>query len=380
MTDPVLSSRTYFDNAATSFPKHPGVVAQIAAYLTEVGGPYGRSAHGRARAVSRRVEETRDLCAALLGCATAENVVFTHNATHAISTVLRGLDLRGKHILVSPLEHNAVMRPLDRLARHQAVTWSVLPCLPDGTVDCARAPRSVRRTTCLAIINHQSNVNGTVQPLSEIRTALDGVALLVDASQSLGHTPVQVDAWGIDYCAFTGHKGVLGPTGTGGLYLRSPCQVEQLVDGGTGSLSASWEMPATVPERFEAGTHNIAGIYGLHAALAAPVTPAHSPADCINLIREVQKIGGVEVLCCHDPQRQGPVFSLTHTAVPCDRLAHRLDRNHGIATRTGLHCAPLAHRTLGTYPQGALRISLSPFHTVADLTYLVGALHTELRA
>ncbi len=364
---------TYFDNAATSFPKPPSVAAAMARYLNEVGGPYGRSAYPRAFEVSRTVEKTRDLLAERMGARDAEQVVFTPNATHAINLVLRSLLGRGGRVLISPLEHNAVTRPLAAFASQCGASFDLMPHFADGSVDPDRIEDLVTADTVLAVVNHQSNVNGVIQPLAEIRERLGAVPLLVDASQSFGSVPLRVDDWNIDFLAFTGHKALLGPTGIGGLYMRNPASLEPLVYGGTGSNSESFDMPDFVPDRFEAGTPNIAGIYGLQAALLEQTACRHSREDFGRLIENLKSIPSLKVLCADHFENQGDVISLLQPGRDPADLGRMLFDNFGIETRVGLHCAPLAHRTLGTFPGGSLRIGVSRFHSGDDFTYLTEA-------
>ena len=364
----------YFDNAATSFPKPPSVARAIATYLTECGGTYGRGAYRRIVEASRIVEATRELLAQCLGVARPDHVFFGANATAGINTVLFGMGLRNCHVLVSPLEHNAVMRPLKELETRCGVRWSLLPHEPDGSVDPDRVAGQLRCDTRLVVINHQSNVNGVIQPVDSIKKAAGGIPVLLDLAQSMGHIPLLLDAWNIDYTSFTGHKGLLGPTGTGGLYLRDPATVTPLIFGGTGSRSDSFEMPAAVPDRFEAGTPNVAGIHGLYAALTEEVQPLHSAADFAGLIEEISRLPGCTVYRAYDPALQGPLFSIAHESIDCGTLARELDERFNIETRSGLHCAPLAHATLGTFPRGTVRIAVSPFHAVDDFQYLLASL------
>ena len=286
----------YFDNAATSFPKPAAVGEAVLRYLNEVGGPYGRSSYPRALEVSRTIEALRDRLAASFGLARAETLVFMPNATTAINTVLHGLLRGGGRVLTSPLEHNAVMRPLAALAARSGVTFGVLPAHPDGKVDVARLAEALTPDVSLVVVNHQSNVNGLIQPLPEIREALGAVPLLVDASQSAGSIPIRFDAWRLDYLAFTGHKGLLGPTVTSGLCLRDPAALEPLIQGGTGSTSASYDMPDFAPDRFEAGTGNLAGLFGLLAALDHRPAPQHSRQDFLALVEGlVEEVDGTEL-------------------------------------------------------------------------------------
>jgi selenocysteine lyase/cysteine desulfurase len=312
--------------------------------------------------------------AAELGAARAENMVFMPNATTAINTVLHGLLHGGGRVLVSPLEHNAVMRPLAALGARHGVTFDVLPAGPDGRIDLARVPAALSADVRLVAVNHQSNVNGVIQPVQDLRAALGAIPLLVDASQSAGNVPIRIDAWGLDYLAFTGHKGLLGPTGTGGLFLRAPAAVEPLVCGGTGSASDRFEMPEFAPDRFEAGTGNTAGLFGLLAALEQRPAPRHTRQDFLDLVGELRQLPETCVCQALDPDCQGELVSIRHARHDGSRLGDELQRRFGIEVRVGLHCAPLAHRTLGTFPQGTLRIAPSPYHAPSDFEFLLSAL------
>ncbi|MHC4405156.1 MAG: aminotransferase class V-fold PLP-dependent enzyme [Planctomycetota bacterium] len=370
----------YFDNATTSFPKPPAVSREIARYLEEVGGSYGRSAHPRALAVSRTVEEARDRIADLLGTSTADSIVFTPNATQAINVVMGGLLCRGGNVLVSPLEHNAVMRTLFALGQTRGVRFDVLPHFGDGLVDVAGIRERLDDNTTLVVINHQSNVNGVIQPIDEIKRELADVPILVDASQSLGHLPVGVDPWGIDYLAFTGHKSLLGPTGTGGLFLKAPGSLGPLVYGGTGSRSASFEMPPSLPDRLEAGTPNVAGIFGLLGALRNKPSAGHTREEFRWLVTEVAKLPNVRFYGANEFCHQGLAFSINHASRDGSAIGAQLNEEFGIEIRTGLHCAPLAHKTIGTFPVGTVRIAPSVYHTRADFEYLLEALTKVFRS
>jgi cysteine desulfurase family protein len=364
----------YFDNAATSFPKPPEVARAMARHLNEVGGPYGRSAYPRALEASRAVETARDRLAELLGTTRVEALAFMPNATTGLNTVLPSLLRQGDHVLVSPLEHNAVMRPLTALQTHRGVTFGLLPAHPDGLIDLPRVAGALTPATRLVVINHQSNVNGLIQPLHEIKQAVGDIPVLVDASQSAGSAAIRLDDWNIDFMACTGHKSLLGPTGTGALFARRAESLEPLVYGGTGSASESFAMPDFLPDRLEAGTGNITGLFGLLAALENRPVPAHSRADFLELLARVERIPDLIVYRALDPQRQGEVFSVRHRTRDAAWLGNELSSRFGIDVRVGLHCAPLAHQTLGTFPTGTLRLSPSPFQTPADFEYLLHAL------
>ena len=361
----------YFDCGATSFPKPAQVAREITRYLNEVGGPYGRSFYGRALTVSGVIEETRSLLAGLLGAKHPERIIFTHNATHAVNIVVKGLALKGKEVWISPLEHNAVARPLRRLKQDGQIRVRFLPSAADGRVEPERLLFSER--TGLIIVNHQSNVNGVIQPIREIKKKAGPLPVLVDAAQSLGHQTINATDWGIDFVAFTGHKGLLGPTGTGGLYLGGR-HLNPLIEGGTGSRSESSAMPGFLPDRFEAGTPNIAGIYGLRAALLHRPVPAHTREDFLGLIQAVRELPGLMVHAARAEEHQGELFSITSGGMDSSTLGLRLYEDYGIETRLGLHCAPLAHRRIGTFPAGTVRISPSVYHSPRDFAVLHAAL------
>ncbi|MFW5808096.1 MAG: aminotransferase class V-fold PLP-dependent enzyme [Spirochaetota bacterium] len=365
---------TYFDNAATSFPAAPGVAAGITRYIEVLGGPYGRSSYKRAVAVSQMIEQCRDSLALLLKAPNADSMVFTHNATHALNMVISGLDLAGKTVLVSTMEHNAVMRPLACLEKTAGVTVKALPSYRDGRIDAKRVVQAVTADTALAVVCHMSNVNGLVQPLDEIREALGDIPLLVDAAQSAGHTTIDIEGWGIDFLAVTGHKGLLGPTGTGALYIAPEWNLSPFIRGGTGSNSESYEMPDFLPDALEAGTPNIAGIIGFLAALNAERVRGHTRDDFLGLMDECRSIPGLRVIGAANRNEQGELFSIIYENDDQSSFAAMLYNRFGIETRVGLHCAPAAHIHLGTAPSGSIRISPSIYHTPDDFAYCADAL------
>jgi cysteine desulfurase family protein len=365
---------TYFDNAATSFPKPPAVAEEIGRYLNEIGGPYGRSSYGRSLTVSRTVEETREALAGVLGAVNGDSLTFTANATHAINLVLQGLLKPGDHVAVSPLEHNAVMRPLYHLSKTRGVTYTVLPHHRDGSIDLDGIGQALRADTALVIINHMSNVNGVIQPIDQIKARIGAIPLLVDAAQSLGCRELLAERWAVDYVCFTGHKSLLGPPGIGGLYCRDPQSIPALLQGGTGSNSEHLEMPAHLPDRLEAGTPNIVGVFGLNAALRHRPAPGHSQAQFLALLEGIAALPQLELQAAESRENQGPVFSVNHRGMDGAAFGRRLLQRSGIETRIGLHCAPLAHQSLGSFPHGSVRIATSPYHTAEDFDHLLQAL------
>lgn len=367
---------TYFDNAATSFPKSPAVAQAMSRYLNVIGGPYGRSAYPRAITVAGIVEEIRERVSTILHTANGDGIVFTHNATHAINIVLNSVLSPGTHVLISPLEHNAVTRTLQHLHHHRGVIWDILPHRPDGRIIPSQIPACISRQTVLVIVNHQSNVNGLIQPVREIKEQIGDIPLLLDAAQSLGSSKVKADSWHIDFIAFTGHKSLLGPPGTGGLFMKDHNRIRPFFFGGTGSNSEQFEMPENLPDRLEAGTPNLAGIFGLGAALSDHPKPCHSRKQYLEMIDMLTQIRGLTLLKAGDPAEQGNTFSITAHGHDCAELGLQLSQRFGIETRAGLHCAPLAHKTLKTFPSGSIRISVSPYHTPDDFLYLIDALKT----
>jgi cysteine desulfurase family protein len=366
----------YFDNAATSFPKLEAVGLNMLEYMNDIGGSYGRSYYPAALKVANVIEDVRDKLAVLLNVKTAENVIFAANATFGINTIINGLNLKNCEVVVSRMEHNAVMRPLKRLEIENNIKIKYLSSEDDGYIKVENLKKIISKKTSLAIINHQSNVNGVIQPLKEIKEEIGEIPLLVDLAQSFGDIEVDLDNWHIDFASFTGHKALLGPTGTGGFYIKNQNMLEPLLVGGTGSKSESFDYPEYMPDKFESGTPNIAGIFGLSGALEnKPSCSRHSNSELLLFIDEIKNLKSYKVYAAKNKKNQGKVFSINSDFLNCAELGRILSEKYNIATRAGLHCAPLAHRTLGTYPDGALRISPSIFHTSDDFNYVLKALY-----
>jgi len=364
----------YFDNAATSFPKPPEVAEYTRMYL-EKGGTYGRGAYDRVINVSRTVEETRFLLSQLMGTSLSENVIFTHNSTHAINIVLQGFKYKFKRVLISPLEHNAVTRPIEHLREKIGLKFDVIPHKSDGQISLEELGQLDLNRYDLCIINHISNVNGVIQPICKVKQVIGNLPLLVDASQSAGYFELEADKWNVDFMALTAHKGLMGPTGVGCLFIRNTELVSPLMFGGTGSRSDSFLMPEHLPDRYEPGTPNILGIYGLNGALKANVDFGFTRNDFKGLLSDIEKLNTIKVYRSKSFENQGFVFSITSNNLSSSDLADILFRKYKIETRSGLHCSPLAHQTLGTMPQGTVRFSLSKYHSPNDLSYIYKALN-----
>lgn len=365
----------YLDHAATAWPRPPEVAAAISRFLETTGGSPGRSAHRLSIAAGRIVHETREELAGFFGVADPMRVLFTSGATAALNLALFGLLRPGDRVVAGGLQHNAVMRPLRALER-RGVVVSVVAGDAGGAIDpdalaAALAPGAERPRARLVVVNHASNVCGTIQPLAAIAAQAHaaGASLLVDAAQTAGVLPIDLAANGIDLLAFTGHKGLQGPPGTGGLVLSDsfdPAGLEPIQHGGTGSRSDSEEQPAFLPDRFESGTPNGPGIAGLGAGLrwvlsrGLDAIRAHESTLTTILLEGLASLPGVAVPGPADPAARVAVVSFTVDGRRVSEIGARLDEEHGVLCRVGLHCAPSAHRALGTFPEGTVRLAPGP--------------------
>ena len=364
-----MSAMIYFDNAATSWPKPSEVVRAMADFLENVGASPGRSAHRKSLESARIVYECREALAELFGVRDPLRIVFTSGATEALNVALQGLLKPGDHVVTSSMEHNAMMRPLRALER-KGVHVKVVRCSPRGILDPRDVEAAILPSTRLIALNHASNVCGTLLPVAEVGQIARqrGLPLLVDAAQTAGAYPLNVAESCIDLLAFPGHKGLFGPPGIGGLYIGDRVPLESLaplVHGGTGSRSEREEQPDFLPDKYEAGTPNTVGIAGLLAGVryvldhGVQAIREHEAVLAARLIEGLQEVPGVAVYGPLDPARQAATVSFTVEGVQPSDVGLRLDDEHGVLCRIGLHCAPAAHRTLGTFPGGTVRFGLA---------------------
>ena len=371
----------YLDNAATSWPKPPAVSAAVSEYLTEAGGNPGRSGHRMSLAAARVVEDAREALAGLFNVSDPSRLVFTHNATHALNVALYGLLRPGDHVVTTSVEHNSVMRPLRHLET-LGVALIVVPCTPEGTLDPGAVDRAMRPTTRLLVTTHGSNVVGTVVPIAALAALARTrqVPYLVDASQTAGAIPIDVQETGVGLLAFTGHKGLLGPTGTGGLYVHEDIALAPLIRGGTGSDSAHDVQPEFLPDVHESGTLNVAGIAGLAAGVrflldvGIDAVQARERALVARFLDAASEIAGLTVYGPRDVSQRCGVVSFNVAGAMSSEVGLIFDQSFGIMARTGLHCAPSAHHTLGTFPAGTVRFGFGWFNTEADVDAAIGAL------
>jgi cysteine desulfurase / selenocysteine lyase len=372
----------YLDNAATSFPKPAAVGERMAAFLgTEAGNP-GRSGHRLAVAAASVVSDTRRRAARLLGARNADQIVFTAGATDALNTALWGFLRPGDRVVTTTMEHNSVARPL-RALEDVGVVIVRVACAPDGSLDPADVERALREApTRLVAILHASNVTGTLLPVADVvgMAHAVGSAVLIDAAQTAGAIPIDVMALGVDLLAAPGHKGLLGPTGTGVLYVAPGVSLRPLRQGGTGTRSEDERQPEEMPDGLEAGTVNTVGIAGLGAALGViadrgvPAIRAHEVELTERLLAGLGEIRGVTCYGPRDSAERVGVVSINVAGWEPVDLAAALDSSFGIAVRPGLHCAPAAHRTIGTFPRGTLRLSPGPFTAPSEIDRAVEAI------
>lgn len=371
----------YLDHAATSFPKPPSVYQAIMDVLKRVGGSPGRSDHRVARAASQIVQETREKIARLFTIPQADQVIFTHNATEAINLALKGLLVPKDHVLISSMEHNSVVRPLRRL-EEIGVKFSIIPCSQDGYLDPSAFKKGLQRRTKLIVLTHASNVTGMIFPIEEIGhlARSQGIFFMVDAAQTAGILPIDVQRMKIDLLACPGHKSLYGPQGTGFLYVSKEIKLRPLLEGGTGTNSESDRQPKVMPFCLESGTLNTPGIAGLGAGISFIMKEGlekiwRKERKLTKYLMEgLQKIPGLKIYGSLKPEERVPVISFNLNSIRPGHLAYLLDEIYNIGVRSGLHCAPHAHRTLGTFPYGAVRASLGFFNQEKDAQALLKAL------
>lgn len=370
----------YLDNAATTWPKPEGVWQAVEELMKKGANP-GRGGHRMALDVGRVVLETREAMAKIFNAPNPSRMVFTANATESLNLALKGFLKTGDHVLTTSMEHNAVARPLQVLME-QGVEVSYLPCSPEGFLDPQQIEKTIRKNTKMVVMTHASNVTGTIMPIEEVGqiTRKNGLVYLVDAAQTAGVYDIDLEKLSIDLLAFPGHKGLLGPQGIGGLYIREGIDLRPLKEGGTGSNSESLFQPEVLPDKYESGTLNTLGIAGLGSGINFILEKGiknihlHEMALTKRLLEAMKGIKGIKIYGPNDEQRQAPVISFNFINQDSSEIGFILDRAFNIASRTGLHCAPLAHQTIGTLEQGTVRLSMSYFNTEDEIDYVAESL------
>jgi cysteine desulfurase family protein len=382
--DMPLNDRIYLDNAATSWPKPAIVYEAVDRYLRSNGAPAGRGAYGEAAEVERMVADARKRVASLLGEPDPKRIIFTANGTDSLNLAIHGLLRAGDHVVTTVCEHNSVLRPLRELERHAGVAVTRVECGSNRIVDPAAFAAAITRNTKLFVLTHVSNVTGAIQPVEEVGAIAKshGIRFLVDAAQSIGHIPVLAKQLNADLIAAPGHKGLLGPLGTGILYI-APGMEEHLRatrQGGTGTTSESDLQPETLPEKYESGNHNVPGIIGLGAALQYLTERSlddirrHEQQLTARLLDGFQSLKNVTIHGPRDALHQVGVVSITIDGYDPQEVATTLDAAYSIQVRSGFHCAPLMHASQGTNQQGGtVRFSIGAFNTIEQIDHAIQA-------
>ena len=365
----------YLDNAATSWPKPPIMMEAMIAYDQNVGASAGRGAYRRSVESARIIFDLREALAKLFNIATSERLVFTFNCTEALNTALWGLLNDGDHCVISSMEHNSVLRPVHTLAKERNIKYDIIPADGTGLVNPDDYRKAIKPQTKLLVLIHGSNVVGTVQPIAEVGKIAKsaGVHYLVDAAQTAGAMPIDVVADNIELLAFPGHKSLLGPLGTGALYISPAVKLRPLYQGGTGTHSHLEEQPEFLPDCFESGSHNALGLAGWLASTrfikerGVSEIRKHKLALTQYFIERASSINGVHYYGSRRMELQNGVVSLTFDGLDVGKVGERLDKEFGIMARTGLHCAPLAHKTMGTFATGTVRFSFGIFNDLEQI-------------
>jgi cysteine desulfurase family protein len=375
----------YLDNAATSFPKPDAVYQAMDHYNRNLGAAAGRGAYQAGMDVGAIVRRCRKRAAELLGVAKPQQIIFTFNGTDSLNLALHGLLKPGDHVVTTAMEHNSVLRPLEWLKKHRGVEVTIVPADPSGGIEPADIRNAIRPQTRLIAMIGTSNVTGTLLPVPEVAEIAKsaGKLFLVDEAQAAGHVLIDVEDLEVDFMACPGHKGLMGPLGTGLLYIKPGREdlLESTRQGGTGSQSEKPQQPHRLPDKYESGNHNAPGLVGLEAGLAwlskQSLSQLHQQAsELVGLFLEgVKSIPGIQVYGRDDPDMNVGIVSLTLEGYEPQVLASILDENFQIQIRAGLHCAPLAHKALGTLETGGTaRFSFGPFTTKEHINAAIDAL------
>ncbi len=384
-----MKHKIYLDNGSTTFPKPQPVADAVYHYMTQSGTNINRGCYNDAYSIEELVYETRQMLCDFFHGPNVRNVVFTKNVTESLNIILKGFLKPGDHVLVSSMEHNAVMRPMVQLQK-TGVSFTRIPCTNDGSLCLEQVESLIQKNTKAIVITHASNVCGTVLPIEKVGAICHkhNLKFIVDCAQTAGVYPIHMEEMHIDALAFTGHKGLLGPQGIGGFILQNEMipLIEPLISGGTGSISHTEEVPDFMPDRFEPGTLNLPGIAGLHAALkwleetGISAIRKHELLLTDAFIQGLQKMDPeqkhIRIVGKLDAQERTGVVSIQTLNMDTAEAAYELDETYEIMTRVGLHCAPSAHQTLGTYPIGTIRFAFGWFNTQEDVQAALDALQT----
>lgn len=372
----------YLDNAATTYPKPSSVYKNVMKAMKEYGANPGRGSHAMAIEGAKVIYETRELLAELFNLDNPMNAIFTFNATDSLNIAIKGILNSGDHVITTEMEHNSVLRPIKELEKI-GVENTIVKCSSDGTVSLSDIENAIKDNTKLIVTTHVSNLTGTIFPIEEIGKICKkhGLLYLLDASQGAGVLNIDLKKHNIDFLAAPGHKGLLGPQGTGILLINNDIDLRQLKEGGTGSQSSSLMHPDFYPDKLEAGTHNLPGIAGLNAGLkyilnkGTELIYSHEKNLLDIFIKELRKNRKIKIYGPESIEHRSGVVPINIEGMDSSEVANILDSSYSIAVRPGLHCAPLAHKAIGTEKIGAVRFGVGPFNKKADIMEAVRALN-----
>ncbi|MGH4121439.1 MAG: aminotransferase class V-fold PLP-dependent enzyme [Clostridium sp.] len=381
--------KIYLDNAATTFPKPPEVYTSMMNYITNIGTNPGRGASTASLVGNKVILNCRYALMDFFHFDKVENVIFTPNITTSLNTLIKSVVKQGWHVITSSMDHNATLRPLNALCQKGIIELDIIPCSKEGLLNIEDFINSLKPNTKLVVLSHSSNIIGTIQPLEAIgKICKDkGIFFVIDAAQTAGVLPLDFYKLNCNALAFTGHKSLLGPQGIGGFLIDDNLnkQCTTFIEGGTGSLSSSIIQPDFLPDKFESGTLNGPGVAGLLEGINFINTRGldsirqHEEYLCENFINGLLNINSIEIYGCTDISKRTAAISINSTKIDNSELGFILDTEYGITTRTGLHCAPLAHETIGTYPTGTLRFGIGPFNDIKDINYTLNSLNSIIR-
>lgn len=372
----------YLDNAATSYPKPDVVIDKMVDFMKNIGASAGRGAYKSAIEADRLIFNCRSNICKLFNGKDPANVIFTYNITESLNLVINGILKEGDHVITSSIEHNAVWRPLKTLERDRGIEISTVPCDEHGITKAEDVEKLIKNNTKLIVFTHASNILGTIQPIKEIGAIArkHKITFLVDGAQTAGAYPIDIEEDNIDILAFTGHKSLLGPTGTGGLLINCDENINPLKSGGTGGDSRNPYQPDNFPNKLEAGTPNVVGIVGLGEAINyinnIGVEKIREKEDetTAYALNKLKEIPGIKIYGPKDAKRIVGVIAFNIEGISGEEIAFRLDQEYNIMIRVGFHCAPTAHNVMGTYEIGAMRIGIGYFNEKKDIDMLIKAL------
>lgn len=381
--------KIYLDNAATTYPKPPEVYSSVLNYMMNIGANPGRGGSSSTLEASRIVYKTREAVASFFNFDKPENVIFTSNITLSLNILIKGIVKKGWHVITTSMEHNSVLRPLSSLNKKGFIELDIIPCSNEGLIDIEIFKEKIKNNTKLVILSHSSNIIGTIQPIEEIGEICKkhNIYFILDTAQTAGIIPIDFYKLNLSALAFTGHKSLLGPQGIGGFLISDKLNDEAvpIIEGGTGSLSESIFQPSFLPDKFESGTMNtpaIAGLFeGINFINKEGIYNIKEKEEYLTskFIEGLLNIDHIILYGIKNHKKMTSVISINSTKIDNAELGYILDNNYGIITRTGLHCSPLAHKTIGTFPQGTLRFSFSIFNDIKDVNYTLESLNNIMK-